>query len=84
VKGADVEVAGFVVAQYVLHPLFHFFGGLVGKGEGQYVKRVHPLCHQVGNAGGKHFGFSGAGSGHNHERAIHMQHGFPLPLIQTL
>ena len=68
----------------MFNPLFHFGSGLVGKREREYVKGIYTFGHQVRNAGGKHFGFSTAGAGYNHQRAFGLKHGLALRFIQSL
>ena len=84
VKRTNIKVTGFSIAKDLLHPLFHFLGSLIGKGQGQYIKRIHPVGgHQVNNAGGQYLGFTTACTRHNHDRPVFMQYRFPLPVVQA-
>jgi hypothetical protein len=40
------------------------------------------MPHQVGNAGGEYFGFTGAGARYYHQRPVNMHYGLLLPFIQ--
>ena len=48
-----------------VHTLAHFLRGLVGKCDRQNARRIIAVFYQFGNFGGKGFGFTCAGTGHN-------------------
>lgn len=56
-------------AQKMLHPLTHFPGGFVGEGDGQNFTGMGMAGgDQMGNAGGEHTGFPGAGASEHQNR----------------
>ena len=53
-------------------PLFHFPRRLVGEGEGENARGIHPRIHQAGDSACDHPGLARAGSGQNQQGAIAM------------
>ena len=84
VEGAYIQVSGFVVAENVFDPFLHFPGRLIGECQGEDPEGVHPVGHEVSDAGGEHLGFAASGAGNDHQGSFHMEDGFPLSVVQTL
>src|SRR6185312_5141438 len=82
VKSSDVEVAGTGVAEYLLHPLLHLLCRLIGKGQSKDIEGVDPLCQQVRNTCRQDLGLAASGARHDHDRTVHVQHRFLLPIVQ--
>ena len=50
-EGADIQIAGFVIAQDLLDPCLHLLSRLIGEGYGQYARAGNPVhFHEVRHA----------------------------------
>ena len=66
----------------VLDALFHFLGGLIGKGNGQDAVGRDAELQEVGDAAGQNLGLPRSGAGGNEKRALCMVYGLTLAVVQ--
>ena len=83
VKGAHPYVVT-AFANQLVHAFLHFFGGFVGKGDGQNMPRRNAMINQIGNAVGERACFAAACACQNQNRAFQRFGSFALLTVQTL
>jgi hypothetical protein len=67
------------------HPFPHLIGCLIGKGDGKYVPRMHPLfLNEIGNPVGQNSGLSTSGTCKNKEWPLGFQNRLPLNGIEIV
>ena len=84
VERAHAYAAARRAPHHLLDAGAHLLGGLVGKGQGQNVVRLHPLLQHVGYARGEHAGLARARSRYDERRRIVIDHGVVLRLVESL
>ena len=80
-EGAEPDGIGLGPDE-VLDTLFHFLGGLIGKGNGQDAVRRDAELQEVGDAAGQNLGLPRSGAGSDQERALCMIYGLTLAVVQ--
>lgn len=66
-----------------LQTVAHFFGGFVGKGDGQDVVRPDALFDEMGDAVGDDTGLAAAGTGQDEHRPVAVSDGPALRFGQS-
>ena len=84
VEGSHADMAAAVVGQHLRDAFAHLLGGLVRKGQGEYVEGRHAPLDHVGDARGQHAGLARAGPGDDERRGVEIDHGVPLGRIEPL
>ena len=83
-EGAEPRHAFDGLAEHLAEPELHLARRLVGEGHRQDFVRPRPaLAQDVGDAGGQHPGFAGAGAGQHQNRPVQRHHRLALLRIEA-
>ena len=85
VEGRDNQPPGFAPVHNAPDPLFHFPGGLVGKGDGGNVPaRDAQFFNQMGDLAGDHAGLATAGARQHQQGAVGVANRFALSGVELV
>ena len=81
-EGAHDQPAGPGLSYHKGYPLLHLGGGLLGEGQGQYLRGLRSLGKEIGYAARQDPRLAGTGSSHYEHRAFRAAHGAFLLVVQ--
>ncbi len=84
VECAHPQARRHVVAGHGAYALTHLACGLVGECERHYAPWLHALRQQVGYLAGDDPRLAGTGSGNDELRAVAVQHGCSLGIVEVV